>query len=314
MRSSQRIVRLVAFLSTVFFCRGLLAAELKPETVKAWEQYAALTEQRIAAELSAGQGLLVLDSLPPSEATAARQRIFSGEIFVRRMTTLNEEGKEIRIPRGLVHHWVGAMWVRDATLADVLEYQQNYDEHHKYVEEVEDSRLISQEEDAYRVFLRLKRKKGITVFYNTEHAVDYVRHTPELASSKSVATRIVQLENPGTSNELEKPEGNDSGFMWRLNSYWRFQQVADGVVVECESISLSRGIPIALNWLVKPLVNSVPRESLESTLGSLRAVLVARDSRASLHRALVKLNRLSRPSARVQPLPNPRRSADRDIE
>ena len=60
--------------------------------------------------------------------------------------------------------------------------------------------------------------------------------------------------------------------MWRLNSYWRFKQEADAVIVECESISVSRGIPIALGWLVKPFVMSVPRESLESTLGSLRRI------------------------------------------
>ncbi len=38
----------------------------------------------------------------------------------------------------------------------------------------------------------------------------------------------------------EKPEGKDRGFLWRLNSYWRYQQVDGGVLVECESLTLSR--------------------------------------------------------------------------
>ena len=96
--------------------------------------------------------------------------------------------------------------------------------------------------------------------------------------------------------------------MWRLNSYWRFKQEADAVIVECESISLSRDIPIALGWLVRPFVTSVPRESLESTLGSLRDALIQRQAQESFRRALVGLR------ARLQPLPNPRRPADRDVE
>ena len=143
----QRILRLLAVIIMVFFCRGVFAAELKPETLKAWERYVALTEQRISAELNAGQGFLVLDSLPASEAAAARETILSGGIFVRRMTTLNEEGKKIKIPKGLIHHWSGAIIIRDTTLADVLEYQQSYDEHYEYVDEVEASRLISQSGD-----------------------------------------------------------------------------------------------------------------------------------------------------------------------
>jgi hypothetical protein len=116
----------------------------------------------------------------------------------------------------------------------------------------------------------LKRQKVVTVHYNTEHLAEYTHHSPTRASSRSATTRIVQLENPGEEGEREKPVGNDSGFLWRLNSYWRFQQVDGGVVVECESVGLSRGIPAAFRWLVSPFVKSVPRESLESTLSSIR--------------------------------------------
>src|SRR6266571_496565 len=86
----------------------------------------------------------------------------------------------------------------------------------------------------------------------------------------STTTRITEVQNAGTASEMEKPVGDDSGFLWRLNSYWRFKQQGDGVVVECESISLSRSIPFGLGWLIKGFVESVPRESLENTLVSIR--------------------------------------------
>ena len=96
------------------------------------------------------------------------------------------------------------------------------------------------------------------------------------ASSRSEATRIAELDDPGKDREREKKPGvEDRGYLWRLNSYWRFKQVPEGVVVECESISLSRTIPIAFRWVVKPFINSVPRESLEAALRPMREAFAA---------------------------------------
>jgi hypothetical protein len=58
--------------------------------------------------------------------------------------------------------------------------------------------------------------------------------------------------------------------MWRLNSYWRFEETDGGVIVECESISLSRSIPFGVGWLVGSFVESVPKESLSDMLVAIR--------------------------------------------
>ena len=138
-----------------------------------------------------------------------------------------------------------------------------------FFQEVEKSRLIRREGDTFRIFYRLKRKKVITVVYNTEHTVVYSRQGPKNESSRSVATKIAELDNAGSADEREMAAGEDNGFMWRLNSYWRFTERDGGVVVECESISLSRSIPFGLAWAVRSFVESVPRESLVNTLTSL---------------------------------------------
>jgi hypothetical protein len=88
--------------------------------------------------------------------------------------------------------------------------------------------------------------------------------------SRSHSTKIAQLDNPDTAQERERPVGEDSGFLWRLNSYWRYEEADGGVYIECESISLSRGIPFGFGWIVGSYVESVPRESLETTLTSIR--------------------------------------------
>ena len=186
------------------------------------------------------------------------------------MKTRDEDGSRLKVPSGLIHHWFGSVLVPGVKLTELLEWLQRYSDHENYFEEVETSTVLGRDGDLFDVFLRLKRTKIITVHYNTEHRIEYRHHDSQRVSSRSLATKIAQIENQGTPEELEKPQGDDNGFLWRLNSYWRFQEVSEGVIVECESISLSRGIPLVLKWFVGPYVNSVPEESMKNTLGSIR--------------------------------------------
>ena len=132
--------------------------------------------------------------------------------------------------------------------------------------------------------MKLRRESVITVTYNTEHDVEYRQLSGTRASSRSVAIKIAELENAGTAQEREKPVGNDHGFLWRLNAYWRYEQTKDGVVIECESVSLSRGVPMLLRPFITGTVERIARESLQKTLSSLRTELVkALDSRRPGH-------------------------------
>jgi hypothetical protein len=136
------------------------------------------------------------------------------------------------------------------------------------------SKLLGRDGDRLRVFLKLRRTKVITATYNTEHSVEYRRISSTRASGRSVSTRIAELADAGTPREREKPPGDDSGYLWRLNAYWRYEQVGGGVLIECESVSLSRSVPALLRPFISGIVEGVARESLEKTLGSLRLALV----------------------------------------
>jgi hypothetical protein len=163
----------------------------------------------------------------------------------------------VEVPKGRVHHWLGSALVWGATLDEVLAWAQDYDRHQEVFDDVEESRLISRDGDRFEIALRLKRTKGVTVRYDTEHVVSYRRIAASRAFSESRSTRIAQL-------------GGDSGFLWRLNTYWRFEEIEAGVVIECETVSLSRDIPLGFRWLVAPFLRSVPRESLKSALSGMR--------------------------------------------
>lgn len=261
----------VAVLFTITYAATGNAEQLRPETVSAFDSYVQKREAQIAQELKTGPFLQV-DGLPTSEREAAYVRLKKGEVITVRMPP--ESDGPTHVPHGLIHHWMGTAFIPGSTLARTLAFLQDYDNQYKfYAPDVQRSKLLEHNGDNFKVFLRLKKSKVITVILDTTYDVKYVRIAADRAASDSYSTRIAEVENPGKSNESEKPVGDDSGFMWRLNSYWRFLQRDGGVYVQLEAISLTRDIPSGVGWLVTPFVTSIPRESLSFTLTHTRDAL-----------------------------------------
>jgi hypothetical protein len=181
---------------------------------------------------------------------------------------------ESSVPNGLIHDWIGTVFIPGATLQRTLLLVEDYN-HHKdvYKPEVLDSRVLSHEGNDFRIYLRLLKKKVITVVLNTEHEVKYTKVDVTRWRSVSRTTKIAEVENPGKPDEREKPAGTGEGFLWRLNTYWRFEERDGGVWLECQAVSLTRDIPTGLGWLVDPIIRNLPRESLENTLRATRAAL-----------------------------------------
>ena len=125
------------------------------------------------------------------------------------------------------------------------------------------------------VFLRLQKTKVITVVLDTNYDVTYTSIDPHRTMSRSYSTRIVEVANPGKSDEHTLPAGDDHGFLWRLYTYWRFAEQEGGVYMECEAISLTRGIPTLLGPIIRPFVKELPLESLERTLRGTRLGLAS---------------------------------------
>jgi hypothetical protein len=244
------------------------AATLQPQTVRAWNAYVAATEARIARELASPRGFLITDFLP--EAVGTRACVLNGQIAIGEMTTADRTGKAIDVPDGLISHWRGSVFLPGIALDTLLERLQHPSERGPHQEDVLAVRVLERQPNQLRLFIRMTRTKIVTVTYDTEHRLDYRRHGRTRASSRSVATRIVELDAAGTASEQEKPPGEDRGFLWRLNSYWRYEQVGGGVIVELESLTLSRSVPLGLGVVVRPIIDRIARESIDRTLENLR--------------------------------------------
>lgn len=219
------------------------AATLTAPTVAAWNACVATTEARIERELASWRRSL--------------------DVEEPRGTTTGVDG-------GTISHWRGSVFLPGVQLEALLNRLRNPREQGPHQEDVLAVRVLGRGADSpdgsLDVFIRMTRTKIVTVTYDTEHHVEYRRHGPLRASSRSVATRIVELDGEGRA----KVPGEDRGFLWRMNAYWRYEQVRGGVIVDLESITLSRGIPLGLGTLVRPLINRVARESMSRTLDNIR--------------------------------------------
>jgi hypothetical protein len=246
----------------------MAAATLERGTVLAWNAYVAATETRIERELSAPRGFLITDFLPGG--TGARAAVTGGRIAIAEMSSTSSAGRGMAVPDGLVSHWRGSVFLPGITLETLLHRLQHPSEHGPHQEDVLALRVLRRDPQQLTLFIRMTRTKVVTVTYDTEHRISYRRHGPARASSRSVATRIVEVDGAGTPEERQKPAGQDRGFLWRLNSYWRYEQVAGGVIVELESLTLSRSVPLGLRVVVEPIIDRIARESMERTLDTIR--------------------------------------------
>ena len=250
------------------------AAELRADTLDAFNRYVRLTESRMDTEMRGQAPFLWVDQLGGSARDEAYARLKRGDVVVSRLVTL-DKGRSIESPGGLIHHWTGTTFIPGATVERTVALMQGYERYQEiYAPNVQRSRTISRQDDRFTVYLRLFMKKVIGVVLNTENDVQYTRLTPSRVHVRSYSTRIAEVRDPGTKAEAEAPVGNDSGFLWRFNNYCSLEGRAEGTYVQCESVSLSRAIPAGLGWIVGPFVTSIPRESLEFTLGSMRKALV----------------------------------------
>jgi len=251
-------------------------AKLRNDTVAAFDRYIRLTEERNEAELKRGSALFWVDPLPETRRAEAYATLKRGEVQIHQLTTL-DAGKPIVCPGGMIHHWVGVVFIPSAKLDDVLGILQDYDHQSTYyAPDVERSKIESRDGDHFRVFLRFRRHKVITVVLNTEHEVRYFRDAPGRSHSRSSAVRIAEVENPGKTDESEKVPGDDGGYLWRMETWWRMEERDGGVYVQSEVASLTRDIPTGLGWLVGPFVTSIPKETLAFTLDATRKAVTAR--------------------------------------
>ncbi len=245
----------------------IASVQLKQETLEAFDVYVGGAEVAMEQTSEANGPFLWSDA-----SSKRSQQVGDGHVVAQFWS-----GKgPVKVPSGLIHDWIGAALIPESTVEDVLALVQNYDDHKNiYQPEVVASRLIGRHGSNFEIYLRLLKKKVITVVLDTYHDVHYRSLDGKRWLCRSYSTRIAEVENAGRPGERVLPPDTGHGFLWRLYSYWRFEERSGGVWVECRAISLTRDVPFGLAWVIEPIIQELPKESLVNTLEATRKAVRA---------------------------------------
>lgn len=237
---------------TAMFLLGTMpatAAHLNPTAERAFERYAAQVEAQLG-----GAGRLA--------GTAGKG-----------VEPVN--GGSWRVTGGRLHHWRATALIPGTKPRDLLALLEDYDHLAKYYSpEVVFSRGLVGSAGSGTVLMRFRKHRVITVVLDAEFETrSGLLGDGTRGFSRSRSRHIWQVDHPGLPEERRRFEGDDDGFLWRLNSYWDFEETKEGLLVEYEAVSLTRDVPAGLGWLIVPIVQALPRESLEFTLAATRQAL-----------------------------------------
>ena len=172
------------------------------------------------------------------------------------MPVADPEGRAVPVPGGTIHEWRGSVLIPGITVAHLVHALETPGLPPP-ADDVLDARVMRHDGDALHVYLKLARTAIITVTYDTEHDVRFTRRSAGFVTSRSVSTSI------------RESSGSDRGFLWRLNSYWRYRQVGDAVLVDVLSLSLSRDVPSLVRPVAGPVIDRIARESMKRTLDAV---------------------------------------------
>ncbi len=261
-------------------CFGLLgaivaAAELKQDTIAAFDRYVKITEEDRAAKMRKSGTFLWIDRQTEALRQQLHERLERGEIVMKRLETL-DDNRRIRIPHGIVHHWVATIFIPGATLPQTMTLMENYATYPQLFNfGVQRSKVLSQEKEDFQVQLRMFRKASSPVFYSVDLDDRYFRVDANHGYRRSRSTRIAELAEAGKPTEHELPVGNDRGLLWRLDMDWSCEEEKGGVFLQIELIALSRNVPAIFAWLANPYIQSIPQEYLEKVLRATRSGVAA---------------------------------------
>jgi len=239
------------------------ATELKEETLKVWEEYVHATNLRMERRLRGDSPFLWIDEVPERA-----QRVRSGQIVVAPVDNSSSQ----KVPHGLIHDWVGAVFIPQATIEDVFAVVNDYDRYQEiYKPAVIDSKLL-ESAGSQRKFsmVMIQRALSVTAAVDGEYQSGCFKLDRGRWYCISYSTCLREIKNFSQANERELPPDQGNGYVWRLYSITKFQQRDGGVYAELQAIGLSRDIPVEIRWLVKPIVERLPKNALSLTLEQTR--------------------------------------------
>ncbi len=243
---------------------GRVRAEAPAAAVATFNSYVGVVEARLAQQHRSAEGFLAGEA----GEVEGLARLRGGEVVVEQITP--PAGAEL--PGALLHHWRGTAFAPGAKAEDFERLLRDFNGYSQYfAPQVLQARLMAADGDRVEGWMRVRERHVITVVLDSTYDVEFGRLDGQHGWSASRSTRIAEVDGAGTKGERVLGAGEEHGFLWRMNSYWSWEERDGGLYMQIESVSLTRGIPVGLGWAVRPFVESIPRESLEFTLRAAKS-------------------------------------------
>jgi hypothetical protein len=245
---------------------SLVAADLKPETLQQWEPYVKTVDARNRERLAPGASFLSFDENPPQIA-----RLRHGDIVV------SPVGPHVpmKVPSGLIHDWMGAAFLPNTTLHEVLPLVRDYDRYKDfYGPNVVDSKLIEATDLKDRFSMVIMNKSVVAkTTLDSDYQCSFTTVDEHRWYSISDTIRVQEIADYNTPSQHVLPENHGAGLIWRLHSVTRFEERDGGVYIELEAVALSRDIPSLIRWMVDPIVRRVSQSSMATSLRETEAAV-----------------------------------------
>jgi len=241
---------------------GALKGEAAPAAIAAFNAYSKAMELRLTQQHRSPDGFVALAG---SDAQAERARLRRGELVIEQLTP----PPSVAFPGGLLHHWRGTAFAPGAKASDFERLMRDFGSYPQhFAPEVLRAGVVCQGGDRVQAWMRVRQRHVITVVMDTAYDVTFGQLDVKHGYSVSESTRVDEIDLPDTKFERVLGPGEEHGFLWRLNTYWSYEERDGGLYLQVEAVSLTRSIPRGLAWMIRPYVESIPRESLEFTLRS----------------------------------------------
>ncbi len=234
----------------------MMLAEPTGSAVDAFNAYCRRVEAQLAEQHRSVGGFLVF-------ADGEGQRLRRGDVVIERLPGVNV------VSGAMLHDWRGSAFAAGATAADFERLMQDFEAYPQHFSpQVLEGKIVEKDGDHLQAWMRVRQRHVITVVMDSRYDITYGHIDGRHGYSISRSTEMDEIADAGTAREQRLNGGEEHGFLWRLNTYWSYEERDGGLYLQVEAVSLTRAMPRGLGWVIGPYVESVPRESLEFTLRS----------------------------------------------
>ena len=269
---------------------------LDPAILREYHNYVAAAERSMADRFDSGE----LAWLPDRASGPAAASLAAGRL-VRSNISDASLNQRIAGENGAVLHWIGAIRIPRASLADlrsVLEDYGSYDRIYRPLVFACNAGRTGDGPDAvYDAIIGLRSAFRFASVFPQHYAFQVTGRIAYSGADRSGAP--VLRVHLGASEIRESDSGepgradflqpyHDHGIMWALNAYWRARPRGRDIYLEFESITLARSVPAfacTLGFIPVPkaivssAMESLPQDTLTVILQATRAECERRAAR-----------------------------------